>query len=82
MASSGPTGPPWAVLSKDTKCPEDDNQRERHAQQPENEPFSHDGLSFSVWLSTGIKSLRVRAQLLQETGQVLGMLFFLRQDPF
>src|ERR1700675_1239562 len=40
------SGPPCAVLSKDTECPEHDEQRERNSQQPKNERFSHDGTSY------------------------------------
>jgi hypothetical protein len=36
-----------AVLTKNTQCPEDDKQREWNTQQPENERFPHDGLSFT-----------------------------------
>jgi hypothetical protein len=73
--------PPRAVLSKDTEDPEDDEQCERNSQQPENERFSHDGTFFPARLTTWIMSIRLRAQLVQEAGQVLCMLFFLRKNP-
>ena len=73
--------PPRPVLPKDTECPEDDKQCERNSQQPENGRFPHSGLSFPARLTTRILSMRLRAQLLQEAGQVLCMLFFLCKDP-
>ena len=34
-----------------------------------------------IWLTMWSIHMRVRAQLLQKTGQVFGMLFLLRKDP-
>jgi hypothetical protein len=45
--SGRPAGPSRSVLSKNNQCPEDDEQRDRNTQQPENEHFPHDGLSFT-----------------------------------
>ena len=45
-------GLPLAVLPEDTECPEEEEQRERNSQQPENQCFSHSGTSCSAWLTT------------------------------
>jgi hypothetical protein len=66
---SPPRIPVMQFLSKDTEEPEDDQQRERDSQQPENERFSHGWPLLScLWLTTRILSMRLRAQLFQEAG--------------